>query len=281
MKIFKYVLLLCLFTGNLCSINAQESRKLLTDSTCIFGVLKQGFISTTLDIFCLVQAQKYISESKTVVVQGVYKCTDSYNPSKSKYLVEILLGYKGYYVDKDKIFLEDESFYEKYEQFSESEKKRFRENAGLTVQILEREKLDNLSKFAKKCSLKGLCIVDWNIYDESEYTDGTSLKIRILNPTKKTIKYLWFTYVGYNPVHDKVFDRIKGGSSIVLKAVGPVEYDATGTYEFDYAWHTDLVETAKLLQVKVQYMDGSIKIITDPDSIRMTSEMVETLEKDE
>lgn len=281
MKIVKYILLLHLSVGNIFLIHAQEIKKQLTDSSYIFGTIKPGFISNTLNGFCMVEAQKYITEEKTVIVKGIYKCVGSYSSAESKFLVEVILKNTSYYVEKENIILTDDNFYEQYQQFSETEKENFRENAVEGEKILERQNVSSMLKFVDKCIPKGLCIVNWNIYDESEYTEGTSLKIKVVNPTKKTIKYLWFTYVGYNPVKDKVVDRMKGTSSIILKAVGPIEKDATSTYQFEYAWHTDLVETAKLVQIKVQYMDGSVKIITEPNTIRMTSEMAEMFEEEE
>ena len=136
---------------------------------------------------------------------------------------------------------------------------------------------DELLDFVKKCSPKGICILDYSIYDESENTDGTSFRVQVLNPTKKTIKYIWFSIIGYNPVGDKVFERSKQSSSITLKAVGPIEPDKNGTYNFEYAWFTDLVETVKIAQVKVQYMDGSIKIISETNTVKMPKGMYSIL----
>jgi hypothetical protein len=83
----------------------------------------------------------------------------------------------------------------------------------------------------------------------------------VFNPTSKTIKYFWFTFIGYNPVGDPVVDFKRRTSSITVKAVGPIDPNKNGSYEFKYVWFTDLAETAKISSIKVQYMDGSFKTI--------------------
>ena len=42
----------------------------------------------------------------------------------------------------------------------------------------------------KALSSKGISIYSWGVYDESEYTDGTSIRFTFYNPTQKTIKYV-------------------------------------------------------------------------------------------
>lgn len=138
-----------------------------------------------------------------------------------------------------------------------------------------------LTKFLKNGRIKGLTLLVSVIYDESEYTEGTSAKFVVYNPTQKTIKYLWFTVVGFNPVGDKVIDRVKGVSNITLKGVGPIEKDESGTYEFDYVWFTDMVETFKIISIKVQYMDNTIKTISNVKEITFTDDMLNSLKNDE
>lgn len=68
--------------------------------------------------------------------------------------------------------------------------------------------------FVESPASKGVTLWDYTLYDESEYTDGTSFEIKLYNPTKKIIKYCWISLTGYNPVEDKIIDR-KTGSSVV------------------------------------------------------------------
>jgi hypothetical protein len=101
------------------------------------------------------------------------------------------------------------------------------------------------------------------LFDESEYTEGTSLNISVYNPTKKTIKYIWLTIAGFNPVGDKY------RNNIIKTCVGPIEPKGSASYTFTYAWFTDLVVKCSLLSIKVQYMDGTFKTINKEKEITL------------
>jgi len=116
-------------------------------------------------------------------------------------------------------------------------------------------------KFIESCQKKGLLIAKRTIYDESEVTNGTGFNIDIVNLSKKTIKYITFSIQGYNAVNDKV-SAIKE-----LKGIGPIEENQPSSYNFEYVWFTDIVTDFKLVSIKIQYMDGTIKMITDTNSI--------------
>lgn len=258
--------------------HCQESTAVLTDSSIVLGkLLGTATIGTDLNKYCMIDDYKFIHDERTVIIKGVRKCKSSSYSNNFDVFAEIIINNKEYLVKQSEVEIYKDDFYTKYDNFSEDEKLKFQEHGKYIGQIYHKSKIDEIIKFTNNCSSKGLCIIEWSIFDESEHTDGTSFKINVLNPTKKTIKYLWFTLVGYNPVGDKVFERTKQSTSITLKAVGPIAPDENGSYNFDYVWFTDLVETAKITQIKIQFMDGSIKLITNTDSIRMSSEMVQTL----
>lgn len=115
----------------------------------------------------------------------------------------------------------------------------------------------------------GLAIVDWNVFDESEYTNGTGIKFNIFNPTSKTIKYITINFVGYNAVDDPVSNY--GTYTLTRKGVGPIPQKESAEYEFEYVWHTDLVQYAKIKSIIVQYTDGTSKTITNAEQIEMPS----------
>jgi len=87
----------------------------------------------------------------------------------------------------------------------------------------------------------------------------TGAEFKILNFSKKTIKYITFNFYGKNAVKDRV------GKNVSRKGIGPVESSATGSWSFDNVWLTDIVQTMKLISVNIIYMDGTTKsvIITD------------------
>ncbi len=178
---------------------------------------------------------------------------------------------KQYYVDKDLLSINGSITYEDIEAMTEDDKKKFCDNA----KDIEYGKVQN---FVKRCTPVGLMIYKWSYYDESEYTEGTSANISVYNLNPKTIKYIWFNFIGYNPVGDKIIDPKTRSSIIPVRAIGPIETGKKGEYEFNYVWFTDMVETAKISSIKVLYMDGSQKIITNPDAITLSDENREMLE---
>jgi len=137
---------------------------------------------------------------------------------------------------------------------------------------LEAIRQKKLGEYAKKCELKGIGVFDCNAVDASEYTDGTGMEMTFYNPTKKVIKYVHATVVGYNAVNDPVVEG--GKTSHTLKCIGPIDPGDTGTYNFEYVWFTDIVQTSKLTSIKVQYMDGTEKIISKPSEIIMPRELI-------
>lgn len=131
--------------------------------------------------------------------------------------------------------------------------------------------LDKAFEEINRHAVQGLSITDLDVYDMSEYTDGTGIRFKFYNPTKKTIKYVNLTFVGYNAVDDRV------GSSISKRCIGPIEPEETAMYNFDYVWFTDIVKYAKITSISVQYRDGSIKKISNPRSIMLSAETIKIL----
>lgn len=115
----------------------------------------------------------------------------------------------------------------------------------------------------------GLSIVDWEVYDESEYTDGTSMRFNFYNPSKSTIKYITINFLGYNAVDDPV------GRTMTRKCIGPIESKKLGEYEFEYVWFTDIVEYAKIKSIKVDYKNGTSNTITNISKIEWSDELYE------
>lgn len=94
---------------------------------------------------------------------------------------------------------------------------------------------------------------------------STGASFKIFNPSKKTIKYVWFTVGGENPVGDLV----KVGASYykTLKAIGPVEPQGIADWSFEYIWLTNIVETLKLTTIKIQYMDNTFRTVKYNDEM--------------
>lgn len=117
----------------------------------------------------------------------------------------------------------------------------------------------------------GLAILEWELYDESEYTEGTGINITFFNPTDQMIKYISITFQGYNAVDDPY------GKPITRKCIGPIEPDELGTYQFEYTWFSDIIEYAKIKSINVTYKNGTSKTISNPTRILLSDDLLNIL----
>ncbi len=129
-------------------------------------------------------------------------------------------------------------------------------NTEIDSSKVDEELISALSPFIE-AEKYGLGIIKYNVV--SDYS-STGASFAIYNPSKKTIKYIWFSIAGENPVGDLVAIT-KGVFYKTLKGIGPVESNGIAEWSFDYVWLTDVVEYLKISTIKIQYMDGSMKTI--------------------
>jgi len=257
------------------SFGQTNKIEILTDTSIAVGiVIEDCYVGKSIDSYCFNNLDKHLKSGAVVLISGIKNCKKSYSNDNNKFF-EIRNNNETYFIEEEKL-LTDETYYSQIENMLPNVADSFRQYAQHLSTILYENDMNKALKFIDGCKVSGLAILDWSFYDESEYTDGTGVKIKVYNPTRKTIKYLWFTFVGFNPVGDKIIDR-KRGSNITMKGVGPIKPNESGTYEYSYVWFTDLVETAKLIFVKIQYMDGSIKTITTPKKVMLSNDLYEIL----
>ena len=57
-----------------------------------------------------------------------------------------------------------------------------------------------------------------------------------------------------------------------VRGIGPIEPRDFGSYTFEHLWFTDTVEWAKLVSLRVDYMDGSSKTIKDLRRVKVDQE---------
>lgn len=148
----------------------------------------------------------------------------------------------------------------------------FNKNLSLSKAIYY-DKLGNALNELNAYKKYGLAIRNWGVYDESEYTDGTSIRITFFNPTAQTIKYISISFQGYNSVDDPY------GHPVTKKCIGPIDPDETASYNFEYVWFTDVVEYAKIRSIIVTYKNGTTKTISNANSIMLTDDIIDTLFK--
>ena len=237
---------------------------IINDSSIIkVCVSKTTFVRNRLSDCCTSNIQDYERETlfagDTVVISGIISCKSCYTDNYMNFY-EVIHKNKRYYIVKDEL-MSDADYYTQIEKMTLQSSGNFRRNAQNFAESEFSNKIHKLRQIINSYKLKGLVILYWNKYDESEYTDGTDLTFNVYNPTNKTIKYISFTVIGYNAVNDVIVDRIKRRSRINVKGVGPIKPKESATYDFDYVWYSDLVDTAKISEINVLYMDGrSIKI---------------------
>jgi len=235
----------------------------------LIGVIADGSIGgESLSEFCT-ESDSHYFEAKTVVfVLGKKDCSTAYSAAKP--FLEVAWRGKTYFIDADKVTF-DEPYKTRMDNLDGAGWAAAREEGLTGSMLVRRNELEKALKALEGTKPQGLAVVSWAVVDESEYTNGTGVRIAVYNPTKKTIKYIWFTIVGINAVDDAV------GGPRTVKAIGPLDADASGEYRFEYVWPTDIVESAKFRQIKVQYMDGSQKVITRPGDVVLDADAASVL----
>lgn len=275
----KNLILVFLFVITSTFVYSQKNEtKNINDTTLIFGVVTEdSYVGKDVSSYCSVGYDRNLPKKTIVLVCGTKRCTRSYSNEGTDFFL-INYNKKLYYIEKEKLFLKDYTF-DEINNMNEETAQKFKEYSNSMASLMYDMDVKEALNFLNSCKPYGLVVYDWEYYDESEYTDGTSARITVYNPTNKTIKYLWFNFIGYNPVGDRVVDRVNGTSIITKKGVGPIAKGETGTYEFEYLWFTDIVETAKISSIKVQYMDGTIKTINNPKTIMLSDKYRKILEE--
>lgn len=180
----------------------------------------------------------------------------------------------GFYFDGKKYYMADEEEHNNA-FFLDGHRKQFSEikNKFANYTSSEKDSLDDWSRrlsevymlqLRKEASNKvfskeknGIAILSAHPTEQYSFTGA---EFKILNFSKKTIKYITFNFYGKNAVKDRV------GKNISRKGIGPVESSATGSWSFDSVWLTDIVQTMKLVSVNIIYMDGSTRAIQITDN---------------
>lgn len=263
MKYFLFLFLVILSVN----LRAQSNIK---DTSLVLGYLNKDIsAATSIDRNGFMQGRFSMNENSSVFIIGAKSF--KIHTGKIFDYYEIAYRNKPYFVYREDInLLKTKISFEDLLHIPENIIDTFR-NFGLKISNIYylNQKL-KAYKFIESCKDKGLLINKKSIFDESEYTDGTGFSCTIENLSNKTIKYISFSLVGYNSVHDKILER--GVFTKVVKGVGPIAKNEIGTYSFNYVWFTDLVESFDISSIKIQYMDGSVKVISNPNSITLSRE---------
>jgi|GEM_PF-6755497 len=222
------------------------------------GMLKHASAAFQSMSDCRGSAVKTLFEQMTVLVAGRYRCQPSYGEAKD-YLVAYY-GKQRFFIENSDVFMADE----KRAALPElDEQKLANQDFGELEQLgvayrhhILGEALDAYAAPAKY----GISVLAFSAFDEGEYANSTGFRLRVFNPTKKTIKYIRVELTGMNAVDDVVRDRFAGPVKKV-RGIGPIEPQGISEYTFDHLWFTNTVEWPKLVSLRVDYMDGSSKTI--------------------
>lgn len=241
----------------------------------VVGVLKTGAsIGTTVLPYTCQISGSGVPETRTVLINGVVdgECKDS----KSRFY-EIMYGRKQYLVKDEDIEVSpgDEAILKAMSPEQMADMKE------INILYLKKKWLEEVNKAydeLDKLKRQGVVVLEAGIYDVSEYTEGTGFTVRILNPSKKVIKYVTIDFIGLNAVKDPVKD-FRAKATRTFKAIGPIGPGEDAGYNMEYAWMSDLVETFKITSIKIDYMDGSKKTIKDPGKVRLSRRSYELIEE--
>lgn len=108
---------------------------------------------------------------------------------------------------------------------------------------------------ARKNSL-GITDFGINLSDlDDDYVTG--FRATYWNFSKKKIKYIYTTITALNAVDDVIQRK-------TLTSIGPIEPEDAGSYSFDKAFFSKLIESIRISQLKIQYFDGTTKILVNP-----------------
>lgn len=233
---------------------SQNEPKLVNAKTNSNAIIGQEFaFGCTLDI------KEVLNVEEPLVLYGYYKCSKLGN-------VEFYNAFWNndvYYIKASDVEISEED--DKYLKSLDSKQQAaLLDNLIVLMkeknEALKNELKEKVKPISAKGKLNGMLIGKSNVFDQSEYTDGTGYQVIFANTSKKTIKYIWFSVKGINAVDDAV--GIK-----TVKCIGPVKPEEIASYSFDYMWLTDIVERSRLTAIKIQYMDGTIKQIVKPNDL--------------
>lgn len=225
------------------------------------GVLRHSSFADRTMTACKGGNGKMLFEQMGMVVAGRYRCKPAYGEAKD-YLVAYF-GKQRFFVESKALFMLDE------------QRAALPELDEQTLASLDSAALEKAGEHYREVAIygavraysapakHGVSVLDFSVYDESKHTDATGFKLEVYNPTQKTIKYIHVQLMGMNAVDDPVRDRFGGGVIKRVKGIGPIEPEDFGSYTFEHVWFTDTVEWAKLVSLRVDYMDGSSKTIKD------------------
>lgn len=232
----------------------------------------------TTDDFCALNATRKLPRGATVVVTRRSPCTSRFAWS-SKTFYEVLYDGKRYLVEQGAVLLTSQAE-RTLDSLEPGAVEANLSHWASVSQLAARTERGLATAALAATSRKGLAIFAASIFDVSEHTEGTGFDVTVYNSGKKTIKYVVFSVTGFNAVKDPVRDRVRNTTTLTLRGIGPIEPGETASYSKDYMWMTDVVQYFRIDRIKLEYVDGTSKVISDAKSIQISAEHYERLTAD-
>ena len=244
----------------------------------VLGIIKEKTESADrASDFCRLDSSMTLPSSSMVVVVRKAPCISRYGASYSKDFLEVLYAGKTRLVPADAVFMTDKDA--ELLETLEPAQVEASANVWRLVSLRSRvRQLETAMKALDATGKRGVALLKASIFDVSQYTEGTGFEATVYNSTKKTIKYVTFTVVGRNAVGDPVRAGFRGNAASMLRGIGPIAPGETASYSKDYMWMTDVVESFRISSIKLEYTDGSSKVVSDVKSIRISERDYDALE---
>ena len=137
-------------------------------------------------------------------------------------------------------------------ELTEEEKKQRNAAVAKRVSELRKEIEETAGKY-------GIVVSAWNWKYPTKYSYAVDVTLSVINPTRKKIKYVWFTVAAYDAVGGRLSSF--GETSVTVKGIGPIEPFETAAYEFENVFTSKVIDRMEIRSVKVQYFDGTNKTI--------------------
>ena len=228
--------------------------------------------------FCILTGGPTLSANRKVVVIGERECIPRFG-SRSSVHLELAVNGKTLFTDKTNLTID--STQNELPRLTYETPQDYIDRGLKASKELREQELATVASAIRSLKKSGLAVLHAKITDTSEYTQGTDFSISVLNPTEKVIKYITITVIGINAVGDPVRDRLKGGPQLTVRAVGPIETGEPASYKWEYMWHTDIVESFRISEIRVEYMDKTTRVIKNWKSIVIDPALVALLEQED
>lgn len=232
------------------------------------------------DYYNKLSGSKTSINARRIFIAGYYK-----KVLKSKYRFEeekvreyykAYLQGKAFYVDKEDVLITDKSKAE-LDSLIQSDRLTRAHFSNLTKKLSERvfynldlKKVEEILDYYKKYPVS---VYSWSWGSKNEYSNYKGVDVEFYNSSKKTIKYVHVTFQAVNSVGDPI-----SGATKTVKGIGPIEPGSFGAYSFEDVWYSNTINKVKIIKIKVEYMDNTIKIINPAYPAVFSEDEKETIE---